>query len=87
MATENKTVEKTKVEKVDVNLDDIFGGAPGAESVTLPEESTKPNIFSKKQDVDISFLEHARFFLSGRVREKETNHNIKQKTKQNNIYI
>jgi hypothetical protein len=57
MATENKTVEKTKVEKVDINLDEIFGGAPGAESVTLPEEKAKPSIFSKKEDVDMSFLD------------------------------
>jgi len=57
MATENKTVEKTKVEKVDVNLDEIFGGAPGAESVTLPEEPAKPSIFSRKEELDMSFVE------------------------------
>tara|TARA_Y100001938_G_C8086208_1_gene432214 strand:- start:539 stop:1822 length:1284 start_codon:yes stop_codon:yes gene_type:complete len=55
---EEKTVEKTKVEKVDVNLDEIFGGAPGAESVTVPEEETKkPNMFSRKEDMDMSFVE------------------------------
>jgi|TARA_A100001391_G_scaffold150182_1_gene107673 hypothetical protein len=57
MAEENKTVEKTKVEKVDVNLDEIFGGAPGSESITTPEEPAKPNIFSKKKDVDVSFID------------------------------
>ena len=42
---ETKTVE-TKVEKVEVNLDEIFNGAPGAESITLPEdEPQKPNVF------------------------------------------
>ena len=57
MAEENKTVEKTKVEKVEVNLDDIFGGAPGSESITTPDEPAKPNIFSKKKDVDVSFID------------------------------
>ena len=57
---EEKTVEKTKVEKVNVNLDEIFGGAPGAESVTVPEDETKkPSMFSRKADVDMSFVETA----------------------------
>ena len=54
MAEETKTVE-TKVEQVDVNLDDIFNAAPGGESITLPED-TKPNIFSRK-NTDVSFLD------------------------------
>ena len=55
--SETKNVE-TKVEKVEVNLDEIFNGAPGAESVTLPEEeSKKPNVFSRKKDVDMSFID------------------------------
>tara|TARA_R100001198_G_C5229959_1_gene209445 strand:+ start:845 stop:2167 length:1323 start_codon:yes stop_codon:yes gene_type:complete len=53
---ETKTVE-TKVEQVDVNLDDIFNAAPGGESITLPEETEKkPNLFSRKPNVDTSFL-------------------------------
>tara|TARA_R100000353_G_scaffold152526_1_gene110801 strand:+ start:4366 stop:5664 length:1299 start_codon:yes stop_codon:yes gene_type:complete len=58
MAEEQKTVD-TKVEKkVEVNLDEIFNGAPGAESITLPEEeSKKPNVFSKKENVDLSFID------------------------------
>ena len=53
---ETKTVD-TKVEQVDVNLDDIFNAAPGGESITLPEESEKkPNVFSRKKPVDTSFL-------------------------------
>ena len=51
---ETKKVE-TKVEQVDVNLDDIFNAAPGGESITLPED-TKPNIFSRK-NTDTSFLD------------------------------
>lgn len=52
---ETKTVE-TKVEQVDVNLDDIFNAAPGGDSITLPEENKKPNIFSRK-GTDTSFLD------------------------------
>ena len=54
---ETKTVE-TKVEQVDVNLDDIFNAAPGGDSITLPEENKKPNIFSRK-GTDVSFLDPA----------------------------
>jgi len=58
MAENKTTVEETKVEKVEVNLDDIFDAAPGGDSITLPEEDAKPNIFSRKQrDVDTSFLD------------------------------
>ena len=57
MSEESKTIE-TKVEKVEVNLDEIFNGAPGADSITLPEdESKKPNVFSRKKDVDMSFID------------------------------
>ena len=52
---ETKTVE-TKVEQVDINLDDIFNAAPGGDSITLPEENKKPNIFSRKK-TDTSFLD------------------------------
>ena len=32
-----KMEETTTVEQVDINLDDIFSGAPGADSVVTPE--------------------------------------------------
>lgn len=49
---------ETKVEKVDVDLSEIFNGAPGADSVALPEEEAKkPNVFSRKKDVDMSFID------------------------------
>ena len=57
---ETQTVDNTKVEKVDVNLDDIFNAAPGADSITLPEEKKeekKPNVFSRKKDLDMGFLD------------------------------
>ena len=54
---DTKNIE-TKVEKVDVDLSEIFNGAPGADSVALPEEETKKtNIFSRKKDVDVSFID------------------------------
>tara|TARA_R110000764_G_scaffold35443_7_gene79226 strand:+ start:1061 stop:2332 length:1272 start_codon:yes stop_codon:yes gene_type:complete len=57
MAEENKTVETTK-EKVEINLDEIFNGAPGGDSITLPEDEVKkPNVFSRKPDVDMSFVD------------------------------
>jgi hypothetical protein len=59
---ETKTVD-TKVEQVDVDLNDIFNAAPGGDSITLPTETTetteetkKPSIFSRKKKVDTSFL-------------------------------
>lgn len=57
MAEETKTVETTK-EKVEVNLDEIFNGAPVGDSITLPEEDKKPNVFSRKKNVDMSFVDN-----------------------------
>ena len=56
MTEETKTVETNK-QKVEVNLDEIFNGAPGGDSVTLPEEEKKPNVFSRKKDIDMSFVD------------------------------
>ena len=51
-------METTNVEEVDVNLDEIFNGAPSAGSITLPtEDEKKPNIFSRGDKVDLTFLE------------------------------
>jgi hypothetical protein len=47
---------QTEVKEVDVNLDDIFGSAPGAESILLPETEAKPSIFSSPK-TDLTFLE------------------------------
>ena len=58
MADKETTTVDTKVEKVEVNLDEIFDAAPGGDSITLPEEKEKPSIFSRTQrDVDTSFLD------------------------------
>jgi len=56
--SEEKNMDTTSVEQVDVNLDEIFSGAPGANSITLPEETeSKPNIFSRDGNVDLTFLD------------------------------
>lgn len=59
MATETKTVE-SKVAQVDIDLDSLFDGAAGADSVTVPEKSDKEkkSIFSKTApDADFSFTD------------------------------
>ena len=53
-----QNMETTNVEQVDINLDEIFSGAPGAGSITLPEETEKkPNVFSREGAVDLTFLD------------------------------
>ena len=47
MAEIEKTVE-TNVQEVDVNLDEIFNGAPSAGSVTLPEDEKNQMYFQEK---------------------------------------
>jgi hypothetical protein len=47
---------QTEVKEVDVNLDEIFGSAPGAESILLPETEVKPSIFSSPK-TDLTFLD------------------------------
>lgn len=65
MTTTNTTPnpqESTIVDKVDINIDEIFG-APGAESVMLPteepktEEPEKKTVFSTEKPVDTTFLD------------------------------
>ena len=59
MATETKTVE-SKVAQVDIDLDSLFDGAAGADSVTVPEgsDSKQKSIFEKvKPDADFSFTD------------------------------
>lgn len=55
MSTDNQTID-TKVETVNIDIDDIFGA--DASNVTLPEEAdNKPNIFSQNNKTDFSFTE------------------------------
>jgi hypothetical protein len=70
MTNETKNME-TSVETVDINLDEIFDGAPSAEGVTLPEE-TKGNIFKNMGgDVDLTFTETAKVEETEEVKETE----------------
>ena len=55
MAQESKT-QDTTVEKVDINIDELFAAAPDADAIVTPE--TKPkNIFSKKERADLDFID------------------------------
>ena len=58
MSETTESIE-TKVETVNIDIDELFNGAPSAEGITLPqEENTKPNIFSNKNNsADMSFTE------------------------------
>ena len=58
MSTENKTME-SNVNQVEIDLDEMFNGAPGAQAITLPSaEPPKKSIFSKNDtNVDMSFTE------------------------------
>ena len=53
------TDNQTSVQQIDLDIDSLFSGAPGAESIVTPSgEPTeiKPNIFTKK-GADLSFLD------------------------------
>ena len=55
MSNEQNNVE-TNVETLDINIDEIFDGAPSAEGITIPEQ--KNNIFQQpEKNVDFSFTE------------------------------
>ena len=55
--SETKPTEQTTIQQVDINIDDIFGGAPGADSIVLPaEEEKKLNVFSSPK-TDLTFLD------------------------------
>jgi len=50
--------ETTTVQEVDLNLDELLG-TPGAENIMVPESKNevKPSMFSRREDVDLSFLD------------------------------
>ena len=58
MDTKTNTVN-SNVETLDINIDEIFDGAPGSGAVTLPaEEKPKRNILSGLQEkADFSFAD------------------------------
>ena len=56
MINETKSTDST-VETVDIDLNELFNGAPSAEAVTLPEASQGNNIFKQPDAVDMSFVD------------------------------
>ena len=55
---ENTNTLESKVETVDIDIDEMFNPGVGANSVTLPDENAKPSIFSKqRKEADFSFTE------------------------------
>ena len=56
MAQENKT-QDTTVEKVDINIDELFAAAPDADAIVTPETKQPKSIFSKKEELDLDFTE------------------------------
>jgi len=69
MSEETKTIE-TKVEKVEVNLDEIFNGAPGAESITLPEEESKNLTYLVEKKLICHLLIHQQKKLKKKKKKK-----------------
>jgi len=68
---------ETRTETVNIDIDELFNGAPSAEGITLPEsDNQKPNIFKQKEDVDMSFTEPEE--TSEEVNEEETEVNNEQ---------
>tara|TARA_R100000541_G_scaffold370_12_gene3212 strand:+ start:5284 stop:6612 length:1329 start_codon:yes stop_codon:yes gene_type:complete len=57
----NVDTMNSKVETLDINLDEIFDGAPSGDAITLPEENksapAQKNIFSRKTKSDFTFAD------------------------------
>ena len=53
---EDQVQDSTKVEQIDVNIDEMFG-MPGAENVMLPADEEKPKSMFSKESVDTTFLD------------------------------
>jgi hypothetical protein len=56
ISEETQVQDSTRVEQVDVNIDELFG-LPGAENVMLPSDEEKPKTMFSKENVDTSFLD------------------------------
>jgi len=74
------TDNQTSVQQVDLDLDSLFSGAPGADSVvtpTNPPTEIKPNVFSKKQ-TDLTFLDAAGAEKTGEEKDKDVSRETQQ---------
>jgi hypothetical protein len=70
---ETQVLDTTKVDQVDVNIDEIFG-MPGAESIMLPEDGKaeeKPKNLFTKEEVDTTFLDNPKATPEERQEAKE----------------
>ena len=54
---EGQVLDSTKVDQVEVNIDEIFG-MPGAENVMLPQDEDKPKSMFYKETVDTTFFDN-----------------------------
>ena len=72
MSNETGNVE-TNVETLDINIDEIFDGAPSAEGITVPQQ--KNSIFQKPETTDFSFTEPTKNVT------KETEEETQEETK------
>ena len=54
---EGQVLDSTKVDQVEVNIDEIFG-MPGAENVMLPQDEDKPKSMFHKETVDTTFFDN-----------------------------
>jgi len=72
---------ETKTETVNIDIDEIFNGAPSAEGITLPEsEPQKQNIFKQKESADMSFTEPDN--LSKEVKEESVEEPVEEQPKE-----
>ena len=72
---------ETKTETVNIDIDEIFNGAPSAEGITLPEsEPQKQNIFKQKESADMSFTEPDD--LSKEVKEESVEEPVEEQPKE-----
>ncbi len=86
MSSKVETMD-SKVETLDINLDEIFSGAPGGDAVTLPEENKdtpkQNNIFTRKDKSDFSFADPDKDDaddLTAKVEEKKEEEVVEEKT-------
>jgi|TARA_R110002124_G_scaffold77582_2_gene207837 hypothetical protein len=81
MDTKTNTVN-SNVETLDINIDDIFGGAPGGDAVTLPaEEKTNRNILSGLgEKADFSFADPDKDDADDLLAKKEEKEEKEEKT-------
>lgn len=76
------TDNQTSVQQVDLDIDSLFAGAPGADSVVTPSEPTevKPNVFSKKA-TDLGFLDKEKKEDEGNEQKPKTSEELNEDLK------